>query len=425
VIWNFHRITITLGGATILTVAGCGKESESPQKPAKVEMLPRETELARVTLSPEAFERLGITTVAVAKEAVPRHKVIGGDVTIPQGKTIVVSAPVSGTVTVREKEAIPLPGEWVEAGTRVLTLVPLLSPERDVPTPAERVQIANTKATLLSALTVATGEVARSQAEVDAAQITLDRAEKLFTDKAGSKRDVDDAKGQLNVSEANLKAAQEREHQLSQLANELATSTDPSHIRATPLSVTAPQTGVLRNLAVSPGQTVNAGATLFEVVDTSRMWIRAPVYVGLLQEIEAGVMARIVDLDGRAGFAAQEAKPVQAPPSADPLSATADLYFETDNKDKQLRPGQRVAIELRLHGSDEALVVPAKAILYDTNGGTWVYVNAEERAFERQRVAVKYMLGERAVLENGPADGTKVVVDGAAELFGTEFGIGK
>ena len=51
---------------------------------------------------------------------------------------------------------------------------PLLSPERDVPTPAERVQIANTRATLLSALIVARGEVSRSQAEVEAAQINLE-----------------------------------------------------------------------------------------------------------------------------------------------------------------------------------------------------------------------------------------------------------
>ena len=194
---------------------------------------------------------------------------------------------------------------------------------------------------------------------------------------------------------------------------------------ASPLSITSPESGILRNLAVSRGQTVSAGATLFEVVDTSTMWIRAPVYVGMLDEIEEGVSAQIVDLDGRASFAPRAAKPIDAPPTADPQSATADLYFETDNRDKQLRPGQRLAIELTLRGNDQARVVPSKSILYDIYGGTWVYAVVGERCFERYRVAIRSTDGERAVLEEGPPEGTLVVVDGTAELFGTEFGIGK
>jgi hypothetical protein len=35
------------------------------------------------------------------------------------------------------------------------------------------------------------------------------------------------------------------------------------------------------------------------------------------------------------------------------------------------------------------------------------------------------MVGESAVLDQGPPTGTRVVTAGAAELFGTEFGVGK
>jgi len=34
-------------------------------------------------------------------------------------------------------------------------------------------------------------------------------------------------------------------------------------------------------------------------------------------------------------------------------------------------------------------------------------------------------VGTMAVLDHGPAPGTRVVTAGAAELFGTEFGVGK
>ncbi len=43
----------------------------------------------------------------------------------------------------------------------------------------------------------------------------------------------------------------------------------------------------------------------------------------------------------------------------------------------------------------------------------------------RQRVVVTDITGSLAVLSQGPAAGARVVTDGAAELFGVEFGAGK
>jgi RND family efflux transporter MFP subunit len=390
-----------------------------------VEVLPRETALAQITLSPDAFERLGITTAKVTKEAVQRHFTVGGDVLVPNGKSIIVAAPVDGTIDPPEGGTLPLPGQWVEVGTTVARLLPLLPPERDVPTPAERVQMANARATLLSALSVAQGDVSRNQAEVDAARITLERAEQLLKDQAGSQKAVDDARAILNVHQAVLTAAQQREKELARLAEELEGSGDQYPQKAQPLSITAPQSGVICNLSITRGQTINAGVTLFEVADTATMWIRTPIYVGLLPEVQPGAEARIVDLSGRPAFKPRSARPVDAPPTADATNATADLYFETDNKDRKLRPSQRVAVELRLHGEEQSLTVPDKSILYDIYGGTWVYAVVGDRCFERRRVAIRYTLDGRAVLAEGPPEGTAVVVDGAAELFGTEFGIGK
>ena len=54
-----------------------------------------------------------------------------------------------------------------------------------------------------------------------------------------------------------------------------------------------------------------------------------------------------------------------------------------------------------------------------------MYVKSGETEFRRERVAVAFTTDELAVLTLGPDVGTPVVVDGAAELFGTEFGAGK
>ena len=423
-----------------LLTTGCTKQADTkpaPTKPAKVEKLPVETEIGRITLTPQAEQRLGIVLEPITKGNVQRRRTLGGDVLIPIGKSVIVSAPFSGTVSPPQSSAIPTPGQRVEIGSEILSLAPILTPERDVPTPAEQVQMANARATLLSAIAVAQGDMDRSRAELDGAKITLDRAQKLFKDRAGARRAVDDAQAVLNVSDSNLKAATERERQLSRLVAEL--DTPASERKAVPLTLAAPQTGVLRSLAVTPGQAVTAGATMFEVVDTDTMWIRVPVYVEMLNDIDTQKNVQIVAL-GKLSSGNQSdrqinsssdtaleitAKPVAAPPSADALSSSVDLYFECDNGNSKLRPGQRIGVQLALVGEDQGITAPRKSIIYDIYGGTWVYVQTADHVFERRRVLIRYMMGDRVVLAEGPAADTQVVTDGAAELFGTEFGSGK
>ncbi|HAP06568.1 MAG TPA: efflux RND transporter periplasmic adaptor subunit, partial [Planctomycetaceae bacterium] len=119
------------------------------------------------------------------------------------------------------------------------------------------------------------------------------------------------------------------------------------------------------------------------------------------------------------------AAPVAAPPAADPTSLTADLYFELGNAKGELRPGQRVFVRLPLQGEDQRLAVPVNAVLYDIHGGTWVYQRRDSLTLRRTRVSVVGTADGFALLASGPAAGTEVVVDGAAEVFGTEFGTGK
>jgi hypothetical protein len=70
-------------------------------------------------------------------------------------------------------------------------------------------------------------------------------------------------------------------------------------------------------------------------------------------------------------------------------------------------------------------VVPYAAVLYDAYGATWVYTSPEPLVFIRHRIAVERIEGDVALLSDGPPAGTAVVTVGGAELFGTEFEIGK
>ena len=70
-------------------------------------------------------------------------------------------------------------------------------------------------------------------------------------------------------------------------------------------------------------------------------------------------------------------------------------------------------------------MIPWSAVVHDVHGGTWVYEQTAPHQFVRRRVEVLHVDRGVAVLGAGPPAGTSVVTAGVAELFGTEFGIGK
>lgn len=420
---SHHILIFAIACVPIVGCREADKSKADSGKPAKVDMLPVETNLATITLSEDANRRLGITTVAVAQREVARRRTLGGQAVVPSGKTIVVSAPLTGIVMPPGEGALPTPGAKIQSGTPLLWLKPILSAERDVMTPAEQVQLVGARANLMAAQTVASGDVERGLAETEGAQIAFDRATQLFADRAGARRAVDDAEALLNVAKANLAAAKQRESQLSELLKMLDLKAPDGEATALPL--TTPIGGLVNRIDVSVGQTVATGAVLFEVVNLDTIWIQVPVFVDQLRDVQAEQDARLVSLSGESLGENRWAKPIAAPPTANSMTSSADLYYEVDNRTLQLRPGQRIGVELPMSKSEMSRVVPGGAILYDVYGNTWVYLQTGQRQYTRSRVAIRFIEGDQAVLSAGPDAGLLVVVDGAAELFGTEFGAGK
>lgn len=425
--WLWH-CSLTSLAAIAIGIGGCkpvASSHDSEKKPpAKVEKLPHESELSTLTLTEVAEKHLAISTAVVVEREASLTRTLGGEVMIPTGKAIIVSAPLAGTVERTSDRPLPQPGSRVTAGQAMLTLLPLLSAERDVLTPAEQFQVANARATLIGAQLTAQGDLDRSRAEVDAAKIAVARAGKLLSDRAGSQRAVDDAQGLLNVAQSVYAAAEQRSSQLGELIKTLPAN-DERRKAGEPLHLVTPVTGIVRSLTVSQGQAVSSAAPLFEVIDDSVMWVRVPVYVDLLASLNLNKTARVLRLDGRDPDVPSQARAIAAPPTADPLSSSADLYFEIDNRQTGLRPGQRIGLELTVGETELARIVPAASVLFDIQGGAWVYVVSEPHKYVRQRIQLRRIEGDEAILATGPKVGASVVVDGAAELFGTEFGIGK
>ena len=382
-------------------------------------MHPEEADVARILLTEKAEARLGIRTVQVKQQSMPRFRTVGGIVAIPPGRSVTLAAPWTGTVTPRDNGDLPQPGSRVHKGDVLMTLVPLLSPDRYVPTPAERVQMAQAEIALISLQLTADGDAKQAHEEVEAAQIALNRAQKLFAERAGSARDVDDAQARLALAEKSLETAEARRDRLAH-----ATLGQEDGI-VDPTTIAAPVNGVLLNVAVAPNQMVTSSTALVEIADTSTVWIRVPIYVGQLMEVRSDAEVAVCRLKGGPDAKTRSAHPVVAPPSADSISSTVDLIYEMTNDDSPLSPGERVGVTVPLAGEEESLVIPWAAVLHDIHGGTWVYKKLEPQTYQRHRIEVRNVAGEMAVLLHGPDKDTEIVVDGAAELFGTEFGAGK
>lgn len=379
-------------------------KSAPPPIPASVPKPLKEDQLGAITLTAEAVKRLALRSAAVERKPVRQTRVYGGEVTIPPGQAIVVSAPLGGLLNAPEG-GVPQPGQSVSKGQPIFQLLPLLTAEGRANLAASRID--------------ADGQVKTAQTQLDAADVPLQRATRLFENDAGSRRAVDEAQAQRDLAQKALEAAIARRDLLHKVVSEVEQGT------SAPLPITSPQSGQLRNVSALAGQNVPAGAALFEVIDLNRVWVRVPVYVGDLSQIDMPADAAVGELTARPGAPTRAAKPVTAPPSANPTAGTVDRFYALDNREAKYGPGQRVGVSLALLGEAESLTVPWAAVIYDIYGGTWVYEETGERAYARRRVAVRFVTGQTAVLAAGPRPGTKVVTAGAAELFGTETGFSK
>jgi cobalt-zinc-cadmium efflux system membrane fusion protein len=407
----------------VLLLPGCqpaGTKVDKPPAPAKVTGTPKEDQLTTVELTEAAVKRLGIETAVVEVRNLAQGRTYGGEIMLPIGATVIVSAPVAGLLKSPADIMVLKAGSAVVARQVLLTLLPLLSPERAVLTPAERITLAVARNGVATQRVDAAGQVQQAQTQLDAARIALDRAERLSKDGAGSARTVDEAKAQQTLSQKALEAATSRKKIVDEIRLD-----DEQTGEQTPLLIEAPQTGIVRAMHALPGEVVTAGAPLFEVMNADTLWVRVPVYVGETSMLALDQAAEVGELAARPGDPRLPAQPIAAPPTATALASTLDLYYELKKTAGRLRPGQRVSVQLPLAGRTEQRAIPWSAVVQDIHGGHWVYEKTADRTFVRRRVQIKQVIDTWAIIEQGPSPGTTIVVTGVAELFGTEFGFGK
>jgi RND family efflux transporter MFP subunit len=392
---------VTLLYVPIILVAlfsfSCSKKADTKKvSPSSIENPVKESDLTTIRLTDQAITRLGIQTKEIVSQATNLKRTYSGEVIAVPGRSMTLMAPVSGTILGLKNGAIPLAGAAVKKGQSLYRIL-ILPSEKDLISAQEDVKL--------------------KKVQFDVASEKLRRAEQLLKDKAGSVRNKQDAEAELANITAQLHVSEARVQLMN--GNSGAGVSD----KLSTLNIESSVDGFIQKVYVSPSQVVSANAPVMDIASVTPIWIRVPVYAGdisLVNRKNSAFVRSLSDFNGSAGEAT--ATPIDGPQTADPLTSSADLFYELPNKDVLFRPGQKVSVSLPFKQEQTSLVIPFSAIVYDIQGGTWVYENSAANVYTRRRVEVSSVENGMAVLRRGPSAGTKIVIEGVAELFGTEFG---
>lgn len=390
-----------------LALVGCGppktaKPAGHSTPPATVLQISNEMQLASVRLTEKAEQRLGISYAAIKRQTIVSRRIYPGIVVVPPQNLTTLVAPVTGTLQVLAPLTV---GSSVSQGEQLFSFTPLLVEDYAMG-PSQQLSMKTAELSLKQSEVAIQTRINNAKVEVEASLIDFRRAEQLYKEQVGSRKRVDDARARYQLAQEVLVSAR---RELSSLTEVTRQSIAPE---VKPVSQAAPFSGTISKVLAASGQAVSTGQPLLEVMNLKKLWLRVRIPQAEADEIERGQPATVGNL---------RAEPVRGAPTGDQLTSSLDLYFQLDRSG--LNPDQRVEVSLPLQNAGEHLVLPTAAILYDIHGGSWVYVRAKSHQFQRHRVLVDYTTDQGlAVLSKGPALGTSVVVHGAAELFGVEFG---
>lgn len=260
----------------------------------------------------------------------------------------------------------------------------------------------------------AVADVSRWEAELASAQSDLERLEQAVRTNAVSLQEVDRARAQRDMAQANLMGARARQEQAE---------IDLAYTR-----VTSPIDGRISRRYVDPGNLVGAGdATL--LADIARI---DPLYVffemsetqfvGLLREY------RQRDPDARGQSLAPGEAPIRVAVgdsadyafdgwldyvdnTIDPNTGTIQVRGLVPNPELLLFPGLFVRIRIPTEVLADAVLVPERAIGTDL-GGKFVYVVGEGNVVEQRYVALGQLEGTLRVITEGVAATDTLIVEG-------------
>jgi len=258
----------------------------------------------------------------------------------------------------------------------------------------------------------ARAELERLNAQLIPATRQAERSRRLADIGAGSEKDYESSKAEMDGIQANIRSQQATIDGIVQRLRRFGISGNNGRTTfLTPLM--APFAGVVTKAQASQGDVVDAGKDVFTVADLSRVWVQAEVYEKDLGRIRVGQSGFIsVDTYPNRTF---EGKVAYISDVLDPQTRTARVRCEVANPEIQLKTDMFANVELPTTLSKQALAVPTSA-LQQVEGKNVVFVRRSPTQFEKREVEKGVTVKERTEVLRGLKAGEPVVTQGAFHL---------
>lgn len=314
--------------------------------------------------------------VARAEEReIPYTIVVSGEIVPAAGRVAEVSAPVSGLALAGPNLSAPAAGQRVVAGQSMAVLSP----------------------------TTQDNSYAEARARVERLRREVERLQRLYDAEAIPEKRLIEARHDLEIAESALEAM----------------GGDGSNGNGYRFIVRAPISGVVQQRRFTPGQRVEAGESLFEIINPSIVWLRLNIparHAAMSGTAESAIFSpEGSEIQFRAD------RVVSVASAIDSESRTLPVVLAVDNPDNRLKIGQFVQAQLAVGDMRTGVAVPSEAIMQE-DGQTVLYVQTGGESFERRPVVLGPTDGTMTIIPSGLAPGEYVVTEGAYQVYLASLG---
>ena len=195
-----------------------------------------------------------------------------------------------------------------------------------------------------------------SKVQVDLRQANFQRTKKLHAELIVSERRLMEDRAQYFEAQAINQHVTEKLQNMGLLKKDLDELLHSHTMEGHRYIIKAPLTGTISDQTAVLGQGVKTGDHLFEVVDTSQVWVFANLPIEQAQHFKEGDRGTILP-KGREPI---DASLAYISPVADKATLTVQFRFDVDNRQGLLKPHEYVEIRLE-EGEAEILAIPITA----------------------------------------------------------------
>lgn len=248
-----------------------------------------------------------------------------------------------------------------------------------------------------------------AKSKLDVASSNFERTKQLQAENIISQRRLLEDRGHHIEAQAVYQHVREKLLNMGLSEQELHQLEHGSHLEGHKYLLRAPLSGTVVAQNIVLGQGVAAGEQLFEIVDTSRVWVFANLPIEQAREFKEGDNGQVVPRGG----APIHAQLAYLSPVADETTRTIRVRFDVDNSQGHLKPNEFVEVRL-IDQQQPVLSIPLSAVtMLDSVRGVFL---KRDTGYDFVFIETGQESGGLVEVIHGVNPGEQVVTEGVFDL---------